>query len=139
MAFVARKFPKLFRDKVGRDNHYCLGRLLEPSPTLETIARTPFVAPPRTPCIDPDYDQARERRLRRAHETIHHFHALGIDDWSGPQSLSTHHQSYTLRRLCANSPSEKPELGIASRCTAFNALREEYRRYHHPFRGGTST
>lgn len=138
MAAVGRKFPKLFREKVGRDNHYCLGRLLEPFPTLEAIAPTPFVAPPRTPCIDPDYDQARESRLRRVHETRHGFQALGIADQSRPRSLGTHHESYTLRRLWANSPPQQPGLVIAPRCTAFTALRDEYRSYHHPFRGGTS-
>lgn len=98
-------FELLHRAPVGRTNQYGLGRFVNPP------LGVPFVAPPRTPCIDPDYDQATEARLRSEHKKKF--------------------DSY-FQELQAVEVVQKPERD------PFKAYRDEYHNYHHPFRNSFS-
>lgn len=111
-AFDPKKLIGVFHAPVGRSNHYGLGRTFLP------FFYAAFTPPARTPCIDRDYDQANEARLRALHEN--------------KRSLSFQ-QSHIIK------PIEQPKLITTPRSDTFKALRDEYHHYHLRFRGANSS
>lgn len=107
----------LFASRVGRNHQYGLGRTITP-PYGQV-----FVPPPRTPCIDWDYDQANEARLRALHQRKY---PRQVEEWHKEALWEKYGHAMLVRE------------GQQERRDSFKAFRDEYHEYHHPFRSGVA-